>query len=334
VKNNKQGSHLYDIISSATIRLQVVFLILNMRTYFKAYLIKVDVKGAYLRTPVSDGDQDIIIKITSDVVPFWIKQDPEAAKYVTSRGEVHFKLDKYLYGLKQSSYKFQQHLSKSIKEIGYAQSLYDESLFYLSRDTNFSLLSIHADDILHCSNSQPMIKSFEETLSKVYKDYTYEANPTSYLGMTLKISNDRSSIHVSQEGLSNEIISKYLEDLKQTSYSPAIADLFQYKEESPPADSTPFLSALMSIMYVARLTRPDILLATTYLATKAQTPTIYHWKQLLRIVKYLNHTKGYGVTIACKELRLIADCDASWSSHTDSSSHTGWFICIGASYLL
>ncbi len=59
-----------------------------------------------------------------------------------------------------------------------------------------------------------MVKSFEGMLWTVHKDYIYEANPIFYHGMPLKIASDRYNIHASQEGLSNDIITKYLEDIK------------------------------------------------------------------------------------------------------------------------
>ena len=40
----------------------------------------------------------------------------------------------------------------------------------------------------------------------------------------------------------------------------------------------------MAIMYIARLSRPDLLLATAYLATKAQHPKEGDHKAALRII--------------------------------------------------
>jgi hypothetical protein len=42
---SQQGEHLYDIISCAPVTLQVVFLVLNISTYYKCRLIKIDIKG-------------------------------------------------------------------------------------------------------------------------------------------------------------------------------------------------------------------------------------------------------------------------------------------------
>ena len=55
-------------------------------------------------------------------------------------------------------------------------------------------------------------------------------------------------------------------------------------------------------MYVARLTRPDVLLATAYLATKAQHPKEGDYKVALRIISYLHCTTSYGIVVNCREL--------------------------------
>jgi hypothetical protein len=79
----------------------------------------------------------------------------------------------------------------------------------------------------------------------------------------------------------------------------------------------------MAIMYLARLTRPDVLLAKSYLTTKAQQPTEGDHGPALRIVSYLNETIDHGIKIHCTELKFHLHCDASWASHHDGSSHRG-----------
>ena len=57
--------------------------------------------------------------------------------------------------------------------------------------------------------------------------------------------------------------------------TPAPADLLLGKEDnSGPCDKTLFLSILMSLMYMARISRPDILFTVCYLATKSSCATI------------------------------------------------------------
>ena len=50
-------------------------------------------------------------------------------------------------------------------------------------------------------------------------------------------------------------------------------------------DRFEYLSVAMSTMYLARLTRADILFPTVYLATKSQSPTKSDYIKLCRVLK-------------------------------------------------
>ena len=89
----------------------------------------------------------------------------------------------------------------------------------------------------------------------------------------------------------------------------------------------------MAIIYVARLTRPDVHITTAYLATKAQHPKEGDYKAALRIISYLHGTTSYGIVVNCRELKFHLHCDASWASHHDGSSHTEWVLKLGESFL-
>jgi hypothetical protein len=87
----------------------------------------------------------------------------------------------------------------------------------------------------------------------------------------------------------------------------------------------------MAMMYIARLTRPDVLLTISYLANKSQQPTEVDYKNALRVLSYLKETQNYGIKIHCQEFRLL-HCDSSWAFH-HGNSHTRWILKLGQSYL-
>ena len=47
-------------------------------------------------------------------------------------------------------------------------------------------------------------------------------------------------------------------------------------------------------------------------------------KDALRIISNIKSTINHGIIINCKQLKLHQDFEASWVSHHDGSSHTGW----------
>ena len=58
-------------------------------------------------------------------------------------------------------------------------------------------------------------------------------------------------------------------------------------EGDTPVDKIHYLGMVMSVMYMARLTRADVLFPTTYLASKNQAPTTKNYNDLCRVLKYL-----------------------------------------------
>eukprot|EP00975_Prorocentrum_lima_P055839 11706233-Prorocentrum_lima.AAC.1 len=88
----------------------------------------------------------------------------------------------------------------------------------------------------------------------------------------------------------------------------------------------------MGLMYIARLTRPDILLPVTYLAARVHVATKADKRKLARVLRYLKNTKTKGISIQCEgSLNIQCYCDASYGTHMDGKSHTGFLLTIGES---
>ena len=69
---SQQGRHLYDFVSSATISLQMVYLLFNIASYDRCILSTVDIHGAFLNAEFTPADSPIYLKINLDVVPYWV----------------------------------------------------------------------------------------------------------------------------------------------------------------------------------------------------------------------------------------------------------------------
>jgi len=95
---SQKGRHLYDFVSSATISLQVVYLLFNIASYYKCMLQTVDIRGAFLNAQFTSDDKPIYLRINKDIVPYWILQDSSAAPNVTEQGQLLLLLDRFIYG--------------------------------------------------------------------------------------------------------------------------------------------------------------------------------------------------------------------------------------------
>mmetsp|Transcript_19967 Transcript_19967/g.33422 ORF Transcript_19967/g.33422 Transcript_19967/m.33422 type:complete len:532 (-) Transcript_19967:698-2293(-) len=335
----RQGQHMYDLVASTTVGLAAVFLLLNIASYFNIPLSAFDIKGAFLNAMFGPEDKVTYIRISREVAAEWVTVDPAAKAYLTDRGELLLELDKFIYGLKQSPLKFQQHLVKTLQELGYKRLEQDECLFIKRDGDDFSLLSTHVDDILMTYTKRGYFTELRDGLIAAYGTVTDAERADEYLGMGIERSSDGKHIKLTQLGLVERIVDEYASDLAEsrssraTNRTPAGPDLFEESPDSERIDSKKYLRLVMTLMYLARLTRPDILQPVTYLASRAAVATKDDWNKCLRIVRYVAATKWIGIVLCCTLLQILVWCDAAFGSHSDGKGHSGFNIGLGTSYL-
>lgn len=340
-----QKKHMYDMVSSSTVGLASVFLMCNLASYYRANITTYDIKGAFLHAKFEPEDEVTYIRINKEVTQLWVEQDPSAAPYVDSHGTLLLELDKFIYGLKQSPLKFQLHLRTVLVNLGYVQQSHDECLYIKHVGKDFSMCSVHVDDIMQVATSQSLYDELKDGLRNTYPEITTTENATSYLGMSIERDpKDRRLIKLSQRGLVDDIVGMFPRAAtdSQRYFSPADKNIFDVESgertEASAGSKTQFLSVLMKIMYLSRLTRPDTLLAVTFLASRSHCATKRDFSHLMRIVRYLEGTKDLGIHINCDSLQLHCSCDAAYAVHTPATNtkgHTGYLIGFGStlSYL-
>ena len=85
----------------------------------------------------------------------------------------------------------------------------------------------------------------------------------------------------------------------------------------------------MKLSFLAKRSRPDVLLAVSFLAMRMKSPNHYDASKLQRIYEYLAKTQNYVFILKPSSLRILAWVDASYAVHTDGRSHTGILIGLG-----
>jgi hypothetical protein len=131
----------------------------------------------------------------------------------------------------------------------------------------------------------------------------------------------------------------YVEDLLKDSavqgtvLTPATDQLFDVRE-SPAlneADKSRFHTLVAKLLYLAKRSRPDILLAVSFLTTRVTCSTVDDESKLTRVLKYLNGTQHLGICLtASSPIKVQAFIDASYGVHADGKSHSGLCITIGS----
>ena len=113
-------------------------------------------------------------------------------------------------------------------------------------------------------------------------------------------------------------------DPTSASSSPTGSTFLQENEKDGSVNITKYLGLVMSLMYLARFTRPDILMPVTYLATKSAHPTQGDYNKAIKVLSYVIGTKNKTLHFKSNaKLILRIYADAAHMLHKDTKGHRG-----------
>ena len=248
-----------------------------------------------------------------------------------------WKLNKSLYGLRQSPLNFFNHLKEGLESRNWEASEHDPCLFY----KNGLTCLVYVDDCLFFGTTGDDIVAEIELLREPKPtsfSLAEESDVAGFLGILM---------NKTEEGI----------ELKQTGLIDRILTLLGLENSAPkstPAERTPlgkdddgqqrqegwnYRSAIGMMMYLATNSRPDIAFAVNQCCRFANDPKRSHEKAVKRIGRYLQGTKDRGMVIKPDErlgLDLYADADFAGLFQVEDpedpvsvKSRTGWVVTFG-----
>lgn len=246
---------------------------------------QMDAKNAFL-----NGDLDYPVYL----------QPPDG---VEKSSDIVWKLNKSLYGLKQSPRIWYLTLAKVLTDNGFKSCVSDPCLFWKRN----CLILLYVDDILITGKTSEDINKAANILKSkfVMKDM---GQPKMFLGININKLSDNKGYSLSLE----DTISRIQEDLNITESqrklqtpmakgfdkNPIDSPLLNYK------DHRAYRSIIGSLLYLANTVRLDIQFAVSYLSRFLEKPTEYHLKGAERVVQYIIQTKNFKLTYGPKDNKL------------------------------
>jgi hypothetical protein len=83
-------------------------------------------------------------------------------------------------------------------------------------------------------------------------------------------------------------------------------------------------------LFLCKRARPNIQHAILVLCMRVRDQNQADWEKLMRVMKYLNGTKGENLTLSADDLRVVKwYVDASFALHPDFKSHTSAMMILG-----
>jgi len=231
------------------------------------------------------------------------------------------KLNKSLYGLKQSSRVWNDTFTTAIQEMGFKQSEADPCVFINYVDsTPTAWIGIFVDDCWIIAEDE-----FTEKIGKMMdaKFKMHNLGKLTYsLGM--QVEQTKGYIKISQPEYIDKLAEKFglADSSKKTTPLPKKPQADA--KNSKPFDKIPIYQQMVGgLIWVANATRPDIAYPVGYLARSMQKPTIADWKNAKRVIRYLKSTRMLGLKYSTTET-TFGYSDASYAEEKDAKSASGY----------
>ena len=246
------------------------------------------------------------------------------------------KLNKSLYGLKQAAMLWHSAIDNHLtSSMGFSRLPDDRCIYVKGDSSDFVIVILYVDDIAIGSNKQSHIDSaFAALTDRFMIKRLGPLHNSQYLGMTVNISEDGSTIKMTQPHAIQKLLSKYKLESTTPTKSPFNPKVVLTKDNGDPInDITRYRSLIGGLFWIARTTRPDIMFTVSVLAQYQAAPTNVHMGAAIHILRYLAGTIDKGIEITRKTVNaLFAWTDSSHNDiQRDMYGTTGFIITIGKS---
>ena len=242
-------------------------------------------------------------------------------------------LKRSLYGLKQASRTWHQHLIASVKRLGFEQCGADACVLRLVENGSVSIMAVvHVDDIF-TAGRKSRCDQFVADLNRYL--------PINNLGVLrfyggCRFSHDpvAGTVKISQQTFAENVVRKFGVTRNKPTPMPFDLKLENFDPAEPDVDE-PFRSLVGHLMWLANQTRPDIYFSVRAVARYSHAPKVIHWRAALHILMYVRFTSSLGITYqrgTARGVDLEVYVDSDFASKTrDRRSVTGYVVmCAGA----
>lgn len=273
-------------------------------------LHQMDVKTAYLHTPI---DCEVYID-----QPEGFEEQSETNQHLVC------KLNKSLYGLKQSGRNWNKLLHNHLVENGFEQNAANNCVYKKQSDGERVILIIWVDDLLIAASSNDLIRDVKGILAKRFNTKDF-GELRHFLGVVFK--QRTGEIRMSQK----RHIEKVLERFGMSECKPRMTPCELKPEldgEGEIINVTGDREIVGSLIYIMTSTRPDLSWVVSKLSQYLAKPKWQHWNTAKQVLRYL--IKGTIDLELCyqhsdQDLKLEGYSDADWASdQSDRKSTTGY----------
>ena len=318
-------------ISSPTVNLMSLLMVMGIAAMERREVRTYDIKGAYLEVKMpEDSEVDVIIDALSSKVICSIR--PEYKKFLRRDNTLCMNLRRALYGTLQAGKLWYDEITSFLKRLEFVMNPLDSCVWNKGTGDNQVSVCIYVDDLAVTSKNSALIDQLESELKSQFTEVKVHVGKVHhYLAMFFDFSVD-GELKISMQSYEEDCVS--MMGTKGVSLTPATPDLFKVIEEDlvDEGQQALFHSMVAKLLFLAKRTRPDILLPVSFLTTRVNKATRSDMEKLFRIGRYLSGSHGLGIRMSFafgSIPELMAFIDAAYGVHTDRKSQSGIVISLG-----
>ncbi|KAK3725314.1 hypothetical protein QZH41_002591 [Actinostola sp. cb2023] len=293
--SQKQGVD-YDETFSPVVRFESLRTVIALSVKQELKLHQMDVTTAFLN---GDLKEEVYMR------------QPEG---FSVKGKEHLvcKLNKSLYGLKQSPRCWNYTLDEHLKSMGFVQTPSDPCIYVSDEDAIPFIIAVYVDDIVLAGPSDEKIAEVKQNISERFE--VKDMGELKYF-LGVQVIQEDGKVWIGQPTYTENILKKFgMENCKPVS-TPVDPNfkLTKAGADNVPHNQSDYQSVVGSLLYLSSVSRPDIAFAVSNVARYSSNPTNEHWAAVKRILRYLKGTVNYG---------LLFTSDVDSEQHIDPKMKT------------
>lgn len=298
------------VVKSSSIRVLMAIAVKN-----NLIVHQIDIKNAYVN---SDLDEVIYM------------EQPEGF-VVKNKNEFVLKLNKSLYGLKQSGNQWNKCINEVLVDKLKFKRMEKDPCMYKRGDSfqaDMIIIAIYVDDIIIFGNTEKCVNEFKNDIKNEFE--------IDDIGMCKKIlgvnvENKNNKLELNQRELILDLLK--CTELESCNGVDTPMEVHQLEmcngkcSENDRVNSTEYRSLVGKLNYLAGMTRPDLQYSLSFLSQFNKCPHKCHMMELTRVIKYLKRTLNYGIEYHKDAPIIEVFVDADWANCVeDRLSYTGYVI--------
>ena len=301
----------YQETFSPVAKLNTVRVLLSVAANLDWPLHQFDVKNAFLHGDLKE-------EVYMDIPP----------GYMSSSTGIVCRLQRALYGLKQSPRAWFGRFSMAMRKYGFQQSNSDHTLFLKRRQGKITALIIYVDDMIITGDDSEEIYRLEKHLAMEFEMKNL-GGLKYFLG--IEVARSKQGIFLSQRKYVLDLLAEVgMLDCKPAN-TPTIQNqkLGEYPDQTP-TDKERYQRLVGKLIYLSH-TRPDISYAVSVVSQFMHCPSKDHMDAVVRILRYLKSAPGKGIMFSKNDhLDVEGYTDADWAGNlADRKSTSGYFTFVG-----